>query len=480
MNNIGKHFIVGFPNSEMNSELAAKLKQIDPAGIILYDVNFKSREQIKKLTTDLKELLGNDLIISTDEEGGKVQRLRRFVDPLPSFKALGMDARHCEERSDEAIPLRIREFTQTLSHNLQDLGFNLAYSPCADLNTESLNPIIGPRSFGSDPQEVSKQVKSFIEELNKTSIISCAKHFPGHGASISDSHLGLPKITYKNYQEFEKHLEPFNSAIAAKVDMVMIAHLAIEIIGDDRFSSEKDLPTSLSKKFIQGLLREELGFQGLVISDEVTMKALDRFGDCTERARLMLEAGNDLIIWHTNIDAALEAVNLLRNPAVITKQMPSLRAFEEGVAIHTTESSPEDGLLRFARNDAHHDLLQIAASAIQTLNPIPKPNLEKTILIYNKHPKLERDIIDRVFTMPKMEFSSEKNPCEFALDKFENILVLEFQTVLNPQLNEYLGKLKSEKANTTIVSTDVLSSHADINLNGCGELHFRALLKQLN
>lgn len=490
MNNIGKHFIVGFADSEMNSELASKLKQIDPAGIILYDINFQSREQIKKLTTDLKDLLGENLIISTDEEGGKVQRLRRFVDPLPSFKALGINARHCEEQSDEAIPLRIKEFTQTLSHNLNDLGFNLAYSPCADLNTEPLNPIIGPRSFGSDSKQVSKQVKAFTEELNKSSIISCVKHFPGHGASISDSHLGLPKITYKNYQEFEKHLEPFKAAIAAKVDMVMIAHLAIEILGDDRFSSEKDLPTSLSKKFIQGLLREELGFQGLIVSDEVTMKALNRFGDCTERARLMIEAGNDLITWHINIDAALEAAKSLQeNSAVITKQMPSLRALEKGVAIQPNKDPRANGLLRryapcndgkdsHSRNDAE-PLLHIAANAIETIHSIPKLNLEKTILLYNKHPKLERDIIDRVFTMPKMEFSAEKNPCEFALDKFENILVLEFQTALNPQLNEYLGKLKSEKANVTIVSTDVLSSHADINLNGCGELHFRALLSKL-
>ena len=497
MNNIGKHFIVGFPDSEMNPELASKLKQIDPAGIILYDINFRSREQIKKLTDDLKDLLGENLIISTDEEGGKVQRLRRFVDPLPSFKALGMRGRHgkteanaviASPRSGRGNPVHqepsenwiltpsskaqddgIEIFTQTLSHNLTDLGFNLAYSPCADLNTESLNPIIGPRSFGNDPKQVSQQVKSFIEALNKTSIISCAKHFPGHGASISDSHLGLPKITYKNYQEFEKHLEPFKAAIEAKVDMVMIAHLAIEILGDDRFSSEKDLPTSLSKKFIQGLLRDELGFQGLVISDEVTMKALERFGDCTERARLMLEAGNDLIIWHTNINEALKAATSLQgNSAVIARSEATWQSRITKDWILTPSSKAQD------------DVLEIGVSAIETLSPIPKLNLEKTILIYNKHPKLERDIIDRVFTIPKMEFSAEKNPCEFALDKFENILVLEFQTALNPQLNEYLAKLKAEKANVFIISTDLLSPHADINLNGCGELHFIALLKQLN
>ncbi len=465
MSNIGKHFIVGFPDSEMNSELAHKLKQINPAGIILYDINFKSREQIKKLTTDLRNLLGADLIISTDEEGGKVQRLRRFVDPLPSFRALG---RHCESSRGAEGNVAIQSFTQTLSTNLEDLGFNLAYSPCADLNTEPLNPIIGPRSFGSNPQEVSQQVKSFTTELNKTSIISCAKHFPGHGASISDSHLGLPKITYKNYQEFEKHLEPFKAAIEAKVDMIMIAHLAIEILGNDRFDSEKDLPTSLSKKFIQGLLREELGFQGLVVSDEVTMKALDRFGDCTERAKLMLEAGNDLITWHTNIDAALEAATSLRNDFTV-------------IASEAKQSPCARRLLRHyvPRNDAE-SLLHIATNAIEIINPIQKLNLEKTILLYNKHPKLERDIIDRVFTMPKMEFSAEKNSCEFALDKFENILVLEFQTALNTQLNDYLAKLKSQKSNCTIISCDILSPHVDINLNGCGELHFTALNSKLS
>lgn len=440
--NIGNHFIVGFPDSEMNLELASKLKQINPAGVILFDINFKSREQIKKLTDDLKGLLGVDLIISTDEEGGKVQRLRRFLSPLPSLRSLA--------KSFDSVDA----FVSLLSSNLRELGFNLAYSPCADLNTEVNSPIIGNRSFGNDADLVAKQIKIFVEKLNQNSLISCAKHFPGHGATEIDSHLSLPKVKYKDEAEFKQHLKPFIAAIEANVDMVMIGHIAFD----------EPMPTSLSVKYIKGLLREDLKFKGVTISDEITMKALDAYGNFAERAELMIEAGNDLIIWNTNIDDALLA----------TKQVSNFseEALERINKLKQKTINPQT--IPVNKDQLEKKILDIATKAIEIKNP-NCTIANNSILIYNKHPKLERDILDRVFTMPKMEFDEAKNPCEFALDKFESIIVIEFQTALNSKLNDYICKLKAARRNTLIISTDVLSPHVDINLNGCGEAHFRAL-----
>ena len=157
MAKISNTFIVGFPGTILTSELKTKLLEIEPPGIILYDTNIESREQVKKLTQDLKDLLGENLLISVDQEGGKVERLRKISPSLLSMLALG----EIEQSINGDI---FSVYSELLAQDLMDLGFNLVYAPCLDLNSNSKNPIIGTRSLGSSPSQVSRQSIKLIKE----------------------------------------------------------------------------------------------------------------------------------------------------------------------------------------------------------------------------------------------------------------------------------------------------------------------------
>ncbi len=299
--NIGNLFIVGFPGLNLSPEIAAQLRELKPAGVIFFDQNIESIEQVKKLTSDLKDLLGEDLLISVDQEGGRVQRLRKITTPLSSLRDLG-------KQNDTAL----KEHARVMCNELKDLGFNYNYAPCADLDTNPANPVIGERSLGADPQRVSRQVQVLIEEYKRYGIKSCAKHFPGHGDTDLDSHLALPILDYPKkfgfnwLLEYEKHIEPFRAAIEADVDSIMIAHLLLPHL-------DETLPASLSPTIIQEELRDELGYDGLIISDELTMKALTRFGDYTAICKQALIAGNNLVIWNVNLGDAVEVARGLNH-----------------------------------------------------------------------------------------------------------------------------------------------------------------------
>ena len=305
--NIGKLFIVGFPGLSLSPEIAAQLTELKPAGVIFFDQNIESRKQVIKLVSDLKDLLGEDLLISVDQEGGRVQRLRKVTTPLASLRDLG-------KQNDAAI----REHARVMCTELKDLGFNYNYAPCVDLDTNPANPVIGERSLGADPKLVSSQAQILIEEYRRYGIKSCAKHFPGHGDTDLDSHLALPILDYPKkfgfhwILDYEKHLEPFQAAIEAGVDSVMIAHLLLPHL-------DEKLPASLSPTIIQEELRAELGYQGLVISDELTMKALTRFGDYTAICKQALVAGNNLVIWNVNLGDAVTVASKLNSDTDLMK-----------------------------------------------------------------------------------------------------------------------------------------------------------------
>ncbi len=290
---LGSSFIVAFDGLDLNPELAKQLRELNPAGVILFAQNIQSKEQVIKLNSELKDLLGEDLLISVDQEGGRVQRLGAITSPLLSLREaakLGKDSLLAEAR--------------VLCTELKELGFNYNFAPCADLDTNPANPIIGERSLGSNPRLVSEQVSLLIHEYKRQGILTCAKHFPGHGDSDLDSHLDLPVLDYaakygaSAMQEYDKHLAPFRASIEATVDSIMIAHLLVPHV-------DPELPCSLSSKAIQIELRTKLAYEGLIISDELSMKALSRFGNHKDVCKQALIAGNDLIIWNIPLEEVL-------------------------------------------------------------------------------------------------------------------------------------------------------------------------------
>jgi len=275
-------FLVGLP---ADNDLAF-VREFDPSGVILMGRNARSANEIRALAAQLK-----GRILSTDHEGGRVQRLREGFEVLPS-------AREVAQGGAE----NVFSTAKRVAEELGNAGINLNFAPVCDVPTHSQDTIIGSRAFSSDFQGAGEMASAYISGL-QTQVGACAKHFPGHGSVGLDSHLALP--TFEGGREdLEAHLAPFRAAIAANVAAIMVGHLAVPRL------DESGAPASLSRSLTTKLLREELGFDGLIVSDDLEMGALSSLG-AGEIAVRALDAGCDLLLFcHTQSKAreALRAV----------------------------------------------------------------------------------------------------------------------------------------------------------------------------
>lgn len=295
-NKIGQMVIIGFRGTEAtdDSYIANVIKDLKIGGVILFDYDVPSKsyprniinpEQTEKLISDLKTYTRTPLFISVDAEGGKVNRLKQkygFI-PVVSPKEMGRGI-STSTTANEA---------EKLSLELKNLGFNMNFAPVVDVDINPTNPVIGGlgRSFSADPENVFEQAKTFIKKQKENGIISVAKHFPGHGSSDSDSHLGLVDITktYKNeelipYQELQKE---------GILDAVMTAHIVNTNI-------DKNYPATLSPNFLQNILREKIGFKGVVVSDDMQMNAIASNYGFEEAIIKAINAGCDILIISNN------------------------------------------------------------------------------------------------------------------------------------------------------------------------------------
>jgi len=269
-------------------------------GLVLFARNIVSPEQLTELTSAI-HAGGADVLIAADEEGGDVTRLHHTGgSTTPGNLALGA-------AGDLALT---REVARTIGHDLRGAGIDWNLAPDVDVNTNPANPVIGTRSFGDDPDAVAAHSVAYLEGLRDAGILSCAKHFPGHGDTQVDSHFGLPHVD----GDLEPHLVPFRAAIAAGVDSILTAHIV--------FPALDTYPATLSRRIVTDLLREELGYDGLVLTDSMTMKAVaDTFG-LAEGAVLALLAGVDMICVNSDLQSQLE----IRDALVAATTSGRLRA----------------------------------------------------------------------------------------------------------------------------------------------------------
>ncbi|WP_201008037.1 glycoside hydrolase family 3 N-terminal domain-containing protein [Paenibacillus glycanilyticus] len=274
--------------------LKAIIHEQAPGGFILFDKNIVSAEQVATLTDGLQaeERKAGDipLFLGVDQEGGVIQRIPSGTN-LPGQMALGATG-------DEGLAEQAGKLT---GEELRALGLQLNFAPDLDVNSNPDNPIIGKRSFGSDPDLVSRLGVATMKGLKESGVIAAVKHFPGHGDTMVDSHLGLPVLMHDRDRLNEVELLPFKAAIASGVDMIMTAHIAFPAVDDSHVISKKDgssvpIPATMSKKVLTGLLREELGFKGVIISDAFTMKGIaEHFGEEQAVVRAV-NAGVDIIL----------------------------------------------------------------------------------------------------------------------------------------------------------------------------------------
>ena len=318
-------------------------------GVVLFSRNLESQGQVAALTDALREAR-SDVLIATDEEGGDVTRLEaRTGSSYPGNLALG-------SVDDPALTTAV---AAAIGRDLNAAGINLDLAPVADVNTNPDNPIIGVRSFGNRPELVAAHVAAFVRGLHSAGIAACAKHFPGHGDTTVDSHLDLPRIDQQAEQLAAGPLVPFRAAIVAGVDAIMTAHIVVP--------AYDSVPATLSRRVLTDLLRDELGFSGLIMTDALEMRAISATLGIDEGAVMALAAGADALcigaaVDEQVIDGAVRAIV----DAVRTGRLPRQRLLDavermQGVA-RTYQVTPAH---RGAASDDRHVGLDAARRAIR-------------------------------------------------------------------------------------------------------------------
>ncbi|MFJ6896040.1 glycoside hydrolase family 3 N-terminal domain-containing protein [Streptomyces hokutonensis] len=270
--------VAGFDGATTVPDTLKRLIDRGLGGVILFTRNVRDAGQVRRLTDELRALRP-DLLVAIDNEGGDIGHLVKAGAPdVPGSYALGVV-------DDPALTARCAD---ALAGHLATLGITASYAPVADLQHQPRNPIVRTRSFGADPELAARHLRAWITATDVRGIASCAKHFPGHGGTITDSHHGVA-IDPRPYGELLVDLEPFRAAVAAGVPMLMSAHVVFPALDANR-------PATLSRRILGDLLRLDLGFDGVLVSDALEMKAIaDEYGEAAG-ARIALAAGADQVI----------------------------------------------------------------------------------------------------------------------------------------------------------------------------------------
>ncbi|MEO7003329.1 MAG: glycoside hydrolase family 3 protein [Ktedonobacterales bacterium] len=302
---IAQRFVIGFDGAQPSEGIIDLIRRYPVGGIIFFSRNIRNARQLYVLTSQLQAIAREararaPLLITTDQENGVVRRLGPDATIFPGAMALGASG-------DESL---VEAVAQASGAELRALGVPLNLAPDADVNTNPANPVIGVRSFGSDPETVARLVAAAVRGYQAAGVGATIKHFPGHGDTATDSHLALPTLPFTLERLRAVELLPFKSGIAAGVEVVMLAHIALPQITPET----PILPATLSRRIAQGLLRDELGFQGVIISDCLEMDAIAATIGVARGAVLAMQAGVDLILISHRVDrqvagieAALEA-----------------------------------------------------------------------------------------------------------------------------------------------------------------------------
>ena len=274
----------------MTDSLAAALREYPVGGVLLSAGNMTSGEQLAALTAALSNGCKTAPLISVDEEGGRVARLMNTVGTtklgsMYSYRAQGTQGAH-----DNA---------QTIARDIAAYGFNTDFAPVADVWTNKRSNAIGDRAYSDDYDEAAELVAAAVKGFHDGGVICCLKHFPGHGSTKTDSHDGAATVDKTLPQLRQEDLKPFMSGIAARADMVMVGHLTVPTMDD--------VPASVSRKIVTNLLRYDLGFRGVIVTDGLQMQALAQYTD-GEKAVLALAAGNDMLLEISDVPGTVAAI----------------------------------------------------------------------------------------------------------------------------------------------------------------------------
>jgi beta-N-acetylhexosaminidase len=345
---IGQMLLVGFRGATLDDDapILRDIRERNLGGVILFDRdvllrssdrNIESPEQVRALTARLQAEAATPLFIAVDQEGGRVRRLKeeRGFPPAPSARAMG-----------QAAPAATRLEGERTGELLAGLGVNVNFAPVVDVDVNHDSPAIGrlERSFSADPDAVADHALEFCRGQQSQGVLSCLKHFPGHGGATEDSHLGLTDVS-RTWTPAE--LRPYEVLIPLRAcPMVMAGHLFVRQLDDTR-------PASLSTAVLTGLLRRKLGFEGLIVSDDMQMKAITAHYGAAEAMVMAVAAGTDILVFGNNLeydpDIAAKAVDTLER-AVMDGRLPKQRIQESFRRIQAAKRDLNTALASFGPN----------------------------------------------------------------------------------------------------------------------------------
>lgn len=292
----GQRLIVGFDGTELNADLHFAVEELKVGGIILFSRNLSTPDKIARLCESVQQLAADygqpPLFIAIDQEGGKVARLKPPFTQFPGNPHM-------------AGPADAIAFARITAQELAGIGVNMDMAPVLDVAPQNINSIMASRSFGSDPVHVATMGQAVIEELQQSGIMAVAKHYPGIGRTVLDSHLDLPDLAIPLEEMLTTDLLPFAAAIQIQVAGIMLSHI--------RYTAIDPLwPASLSPRVVQDMLRHRMGYQGVIMTDDLDMGAIKRHYDLSTVMGQILAADIDIaLICHKGPDIAAAFNHLL-------------------------------------------------------------------------------------------------------------------------------------------------------------------------
>lgn len=282
--------------TKMDKETESSILQLKPGGIALFQENLVDIQQTVTLITDMQTLAEVPMLMGVDEEGGMVARVARaksmHATQMPNNVVIG----------NTGNPENAYAAADIIASEIRSLGFNMNFAPVADINSNPNNPVIGKRSFGSDPLLVSEMVAASVRAYQDNRVACVLKHFPGHGDTATDSHSELPTVEHDEKRLLSFELKPFEAGFDAGAQFVMTAHIRAPN------ASGNDLPATLNPYFLKDLLRDRLNFQGVVITDGMEMKAITDLYPEEEACILAIEAGADMLLMPLEPKSVKQAI----------------------------------------------------------------------------------------------------------------------------------------------------------------------------
>lgn len=353
---VGQRVMVGFHGHEASADVRKLIRDFGVGHVILFARNVGSPEQVAQLCGELQDInrrAGGDapLLIAIDQEGGRVARLKEPWTVWPPLRALG-------RLGDERLA---REMGAALARELRACGIRWDMAPVVDVDTNPNNPVINDRAFGDVPEIVGRLGVALSQGLESGGVASCAKHFPGHGDTEVDSHFDLPSIEHSLHRLDDIELKPFRDMVAAGVASIMTVHAIVREL-------DENMPATLSRPIIDGLLRRKMGYHGVILSDDLEMKAIAKHWTVGDAAVRAAAAGCDILPVCVTMDRQVEALETLIRAAesetlprkACEDSLRRIRSLKERFAFPHEDPSPRGARLAAGTAEARALAAEIA------------------------------------------------------------------------------------------------------------------------